>query len=102
MNMNKRHTIRGIARQTGLTHEQSRRAVEALIELWSTALAGGKQVAIDNFLILEVKLVRRHGNLPEAAHKETQIRLRAQTERALRDQITKHLHASSQHLGQNE
>lgn len=89
MSMNKRRTVRGIARRTGLTHEQSRQAVEALIALWSEALVDGERIAIDNFLILKVNLVRRHGNLTTAENEEIQIRLQAKAGKLLKNLVTR-------------
>lgn len=61
MTVNKRVTTREISRRTGLTYKQTEQAVSALIELWSDALASGEKIAVDNFLILEVREIYRPG-----------------------------------------
>lgn len=59
MTVNKRVTTRETSRRTGLTYKQAEQAVSALIELWSEALVNGEKIAIDNFLILEVREIVR-------------------------------------------
>jgi hypothetical protein len=57
--MNKQLTIRLIAKRSGLTYSQAAAAVEALIAVWSKALAEGEQIAIEHFLSMEYRAVVR-------------------------------------------
>jgi nucleoid DNA-binding protein len=58
--MNKQTTIRAIAGKTGMTYHQVQTMLEALVETWSEALAGGEPIAIQDFLTLRVTELKTH------------------------------------------
>lgn len=55
MSLNKRDTMRAVARRTSLTYKQADEAVQALIDIWFEVLSSGGKIIIENFLVLEVK-----------------------------------------------
>lgn len=55
MSLNKRDSIRAVARRTSLTQKQAEEAVQALIDVWFEELAAGGKITIENFLVLQVK-----------------------------------------------
>ncbi|MBE7511469.1 MAG: HU family DNA-binding protein [Anaerolineales bacterium] len=62
MSLDKNKTVAEIGRRTRLRNHEVQRMLEALIEVWTEALASGGRIEIQNFLVLEVKQVDRGEN----------------------------------------
>ena len=61
--MDRGETIQQIGDRTRMRSHDIQRVLEALIAVWSDELASGGRIEIQNFLVLEVKTVKRQGNL---------------------------------------
>lgn len=97
--MNKQTTIRAVARKTGHTYFEIQTMLEALLAVWSEALASGEQISIQDFLsikVTEMKTHRRgklkHHNTSTPMH-QTAYRADARLSQALREQLRKNKRA---------
>lgn len=59
MSLDKNKTIAEVGRRTRLRNHDVQKMIEALIEVWSEALAQEGRIELENFLVLEVKRVDR-------------------------------------------
>ena len=59
--MNKYSTIQAISDNLRMRNHDVQRMIEVLIDVWSEELASGGRIEIENFLILEVKTIKRQG-----------------------------------------
>ncbi len=93
--MNKRSTIVEVGRRTRMRNYEVQRLFETLVEVWSEALARGEKIEIENFLILELHTITRHGRLgtllkgnreihSPAKRREVRVRLSKHLKRAIR------------------
>jgi nucleoid DNA-binding protein len=48
---------------TRMRNHDVQRVLEALLEVWTEALASGERIEIQNFLILELHVIQRKGDL---------------------------------------
>ncbi len=62
MSLDKNKTVAEVGRRTRLRNHDVQRMLEALIEVWTEELASGGRIELQNFLVLEVKLVDRGEN----------------------------------------
>lgn len=58
--MNKQTTIRAVARKTGQTYFEVQTMLEALLAVWSEALANGEQISMQDFLSIKVTEMKTH------------------------------------------
>ncbi len=91
--MNKRSTIVEVGRRTRMRNYQVQRLFETLIEGWSEALARGEKIEIENFLILELHTITRHGRLGTLIRGNREVNIPAQR-REVRVRLSKHLKAA--------
>lgn len=68
--MNKQMTIRAVARKTGQTYFEVQTMLEALLEVWSEALANGEQISIQDFLTIKVTEMKTHRRGKLRHHRE--------------------------------
>ena len=91
--MNKQTTIRAVARKTGHTYFEVQTMLEALIEVWSDALAQGEHIAIQDFLTIKVTELKTHqrGKLkhhhPNTAMRKTAYRVDTRVSDALKKKM---------------
>jgi nucleoid DNA-binding protein len=90
--MNKRSTIVEVGRRTRMRNYEVQRLLETLIEVWSEALARGEKIEIENFLILELHTITRHGRLGTLMKGDRAIQVPARR-REVRVRLSKHLKA---------
>src|SRR5476651_447202 len=88
--MNKRSTIVEIGKRTRMRNYDVQRMFETLVEVWSEALARGEKIEIENFLILELHTITRHGRLGTLINREKEVKASA-TRREVRVRLSKHL-----------
>ena len=76
--MNKQTTIRAVARKTGHTYFEVQIMLEALIDVWSEALANGEQISMQDFLTIKVTEIKTHRRGKLQNHKpDTPMRTKA-------------------------
>ncbi len=88
--MNKRSTIVEVGRRTRMRNYEVQRLFETLVEVWSEALARGEKIEIENFLILELHTITRHGRLGILLKGDREIKIPAKR-REVRVRLSKHL-----------
>ncbi len=88
--MNKRSTIVEVGRRTRMRNYEVQRLFEILVEVWSEALARGEKIEIENFLILELHTITRHGRLGTLVRGNREVNIPAQR-REVRVRLSKHL-----------
>lgn len=59
MTLNKQKMVREIGRRTRLTNREVQDVIEALVNVWTEELVAGGRIEIQNFLVLETKLIDR-------------------------------------------
>ncbi len=59
MPLDKNKTIAEVGRRTRLRNHDVQKMLEALVEVWSEGLAQEGRIELENFLVLEVKLIDR-------------------------------------------
>src|SRR5579859_2805747 len=59
MSFDKNKKIAEVGRRTRLRNYDVQKMLEALVEVWSDELTEGRRIEIENFLVLEVKMVDR-------------------------------------------
>jgi nucleoid DNA-binding protein len=59
MTLNKQKMVREIGRRTHLTNREVQEVVEALVDVWTEELVAGGRIEVQNFIVLETKLVDR-------------------------------------------
>src|ERR1041385_5056600 len=59
MSLDKNKTIAEVGRRTRLRNHDVQKMLEALVEVWSEALAQEGRIEVENFLVLEVKYIDR-------------------------------------------
>ncbi len=59
MSLDKNKTIAEVGRRTRLRNHDVQKMLEALVEVWSEALAQEGRIELENFLVMEVKSVDR-------------------------------------------
>ncbi len=91
--MNKRSTIVEVGRRTRMRNYEVQRLFETLVEVWSEALAHGEKIEIENFLILELHTITRHGRLGTLLKGDREIKIPARR-REVRVRLSKHLKAA--------
>ncbi len=91
--MNKRSTIVEVGRRTRMRNYEVQRLFETLVEVWSEALARGEKIEIENFLILELHTITRHGRLGTLIRGTREVKIPAQR-REVRVRLSKHLKAA--------
>ncbi len=91
--MNKRSTIVEVGRRTRMRNYEVQRLFETLVEVWSEALACGEKIEIENFLILELHTITRHGQLGTLIGSNREVKIPAQR-REVRVRLSKHLKAA--------
>ena len=69
------------------------RLFETLVEVWSEALARGEKIEIENFLILELYTITRHGRLGTLIRGSREVMIPPQR-REVRVRLSKHLKAA--------
>lgn len=93
--MNKQTTIRAVARKTGQTYFEVQKMLEALLEVWSEALAKGEQISIQDFLSIKVTEMKTHRQGKLKHHdtstpiRQTAYRADARLSQALRERLRK-------------
>lgn len=93
--MNKQTTIRAVARKTGQTYFEVQTMLEALLAVWSEALANGEQISIQDFLTIKVTELKTHRQGKLKHHdastpiRQTAYRADARLSQALREQLRK-------------
>ncbi len=88
--MNKRSTIVEVGRRTRMRNYVVQRLFETLVEVWSEVLARGEKIEIENFLILELHTITRHGRLGTLIRGNREVKIPAQR-REVRVRLSKHL-----------
>ena len=88
--MNKRSTIVEVGRRTRTRNYEVQRLFETLVEVWSEALVRGEKIEIENFLILELHTITRHGRLGTLMKGDREIKIPAKR-REVRVRLSKHL-----------
>jgi nucleoid DNA-binding protein len=88
--MNKRSTIVEVGRRTRMRNYEVQRLFETLVEVWSEALVRGEKIEIENFLILELHTITRHGRLGTLMNDGRAIKIPAKR-REVRVRLSKHL-----------
>ncbi len=88
--MNKRSTIVEVGKRTRMRNFDVQRMFEALVEVWSEALARGEKIEIENFLILELHSITRSGRLGILINGEKEVNI-PKTRREVRVRLSKHL-----------
>ncbi len=88
--MNKRSTIVEVGRRTRMRNYEVQRLFETLVEVWSEALARGEKIEIENFLILELHTITRHGRLGTLMTGDLAIQIPARR-REVRVRLSRHL-----------
>ncbi len=88
--MNKRSTIVEVGRRTRMRNYEVQSLFETLVEVWSEALARGEKIEIENFLILELHTIIRHGRLGTLRSGEREVKIPPQR-REVRVRLSKHL-----------
>ncbi len=91
--MNKRSTIVEVGRRTRMRNYEVQRLFETLVEVWSEALVRGEKIEIENFLILELHTITRHGPLGTLLKGDRAIPIPAKR-REVRVRLSKHLKAA--------
>ncbi len=91
--MNKRSTIVEVGRRTRMRNYEVQRLFETLVEVWSKALARGEKIEIENFLILELHTITRHGRLGTLIRGNREVTIPPQR-REVRVRLSKHLKAA--------
>ncbi len=91
--MNKRSTVVEVGRRTRMRNCDVQRLFETLIEVWSEALARGEKIEIENFLILELHTITRHGRLGALMRGDREIKVPAKR-REVRVRLSKYLKAA--------
>ena len=91
--MNKRSTIVEVGRRTRMRNYEVQRLVETLVEVWSEALVRGEKIEIENFLILELHTITRHGRLGTLMKGDREIKIPAKR-REVRVRLSKQLKAA--------
>ena len=56
-------TVNAVGRRTRFTNRQVRLMLETLIEVWTEELVAGGKIEIENFLVLETKVIDRGENV---------------------------------------
>lgn len=59
MTLTKHKMIREIGRRTRLKDRDVQMMLEALVELWTEELMNGGRIELENFLVLEIKIIDR-------------------------------------------
>ena len=90
--MDKYRTIQQIGDRTRMRNHDVQRVLEALIAVWSDELANGGRIEIENFLVLEVQTIERHGNLGMLLNDGRPVRI-PRTRHELKVRPSKHLRA---------
>lgn len=62
MTLTKKKMVCEIGRRTRLTNKDVQEVVETLVDVWTEALIAGEKIEIENFIVLEVKLIDRGHN----------------------------------------
>ncbi len=91
--MNKRSTIVEVGRRTRMRNYEVQRLFETLVEVWSEALVRGEKIEIENFLILEIHTIIRHGRLGTLLKGNRELTIPAKR-REVRVRLSKHLKAA--------
>ncbi len=91
--MNKRSTIVEVGRRTRMRNYEVQRLFETLVEVWSEALARGEKIEIENFLILELHTITRHGRLGTLLNGDRELTIPAKR-REVRVRLSKYLKAA--------
>ncbi len=91
--MNKRSTNVEVGRRTRMRNYEVQRLFETLVEVWSEALARGEKIEIENFLILELHTITRHGRLGTLTRGNREVNIPAQR-RGVRVRLSIHLKAA--------
>lgn len=97
--MNKQMTIRAVARKTGQTYFEVQTMLEALLTVWSEALANGEQISIQDFLSIKVTEMKTHRRGKLRHHdtstpiRQTAYRADVRLSQALREQLRKNKRA---------
>lgn len=93
--MNKQTTIRAVARKTGQTYFEVQTMLEALITVWSEALANGEQISIHDFLTIKVAELKTHrrgrlrNHLIDTRMPKSAYRLHTRMSQVLKQQIAR-------------
>ena len=59
MTLTKNRMVAEIGRRTRLKNREAQAVIEALIELWIEELANDGRIELENFLVIEVRTIRR-------------------------------------------
>ena len=59
MTLNKQKMVREIGQRTRLTNREVQEVIEALVDVWTEELIAGGRIEIQNFLVLETKIIDR-------------------------------------------
>lgn len=86
------HNCRGRQADPNANYDVQR-TFEILVEVWSATLARGEKIEIENFLILELHTINRHGRLGILLNGEKEVKGSA-TRREVRVRLSKHLKAA--------
>jgi nucleoid DNA-binding protein len=66
MTLTKNKMVREIGRRTRLKNRDVQAVLEALVDLWTEQLVSGGRIELENFMVLETKMIDRgeqHGTL---------------------------------------
>lgn len=94
--MNKQTTIRAVARKTGQTYFEVQTMLEALLAVWSEALANGDQISIQDFLSIKVTEMKTHrrgklrNHLPNTPMRKKSYRVDTRASTVLKLKIRRH------------
>ena len=74
MTLTKKKMVREIGRRTRLTNREVQEVVETLVDVWTEALVEGEKIEIQNFIVLEVKIIDRGDNYKSLTPKKLSSR----------------------------
>ena len=83
--MNKQKMVREIGRRTRLKNREVQTVVEALVDVWTEALANGERIELEGFMVMNVQTIEQTANrlLPERRFRKITVR----ASKALRDRL---------------
>lgn len=62
MTLNKKRMVREVSRRTGISNREVQQVVEALVDVWTEELVTGGRIELENFMVLETKMIDRGEN----------------------------------------
>jgi nucleoid DNA-binding protein len=62
MTLNKKIMVREVSRRTGISNREVQQVIEALVDVWTEELVAGGRIELENFMVLETKMIDRGAN----------------------------------------